>query len=290
MTEAEDPGPDVVTEERGGVLALTFNRPKQLNALNAAIFGALADAVDTMIERDDLHALLIKSTGRYFSAGLDIHGGNEQRPDGTAESPQLTPEFGGDPIKARRWYRGMRRTSVKAIAESIEVLEKPVIVAIHAPCLGGALEFALSADFRLAAASSEFGLPEVLLGVLPGSGGMSRLTRLVGPAWARWLVLANQRVSAERALTMGLVQDVYPDDEFEERVWAFATHMATMPPQLFGLGKLAIDLCADLDRYQGRNVEVIANGQLFLGAEYPEMLSQFAAAQAAKRASREGGL
>lgn len=273
---------DVLREEREGVLTITFNRPEKLNALNRTIFLALADAIDDMNARDDLQVLLIRSTGRYFSAGLDLYDDDSTR-GGTDTDAQLTPDFGNDPIKTRRWYRGTERGNVKELAEKFEILEKPVILAAHAPCLGGALEFALSVDFRLAAQSAEFGLPEVQLGVLPGSGGMSRLTRLVGPAWARWLVLANQRVNADVALSMGLVQAVYPDDTFDEDVWAFAKHMTQMPKQLFGIGKLSIELCADLDRHQSRNVEVIANGQLFLGEEYPQILKEFSERQAKKK-------
>lgn len=289
---ADDPQParsepDVLRDERDGVLAFTFNRPEKLNALNAVITDALTDVIEEMWDREDLQVLLIKANGRFFSAGLDIQGGAPDRTQGTRDKPELTPEFGGNPMKARRWYRGQRRGSVKQLAEQIEYLEKPVIVAVHAPCLGGAMEMSLSADFRLASQSASFGLPEVQLGVLPGSGGMSRLTRLVGPAWARWLVLANQRVSAERALMMGLVHDVYPDDEFEERVWAFATHMATIPRELFALGKLGIELCADLDRQQSRNVEVMVNGQLFTGDEYPKVLQQYTERQARRRASKD---
>lgn len=275
--------PDVLREEREGILTITYNRPDKLNALNSVIFDALADAVDDMNTRDDLKVMIIRANGRYFSAGLDIYGGNEDHSGGTDTEAQLTPDFSNDPIKARRWYRGAVRGGVKGLAESFEILEKPVILAVHAPCLGGALEFGLSTDFRLASESAAFGLPEVQLGVLPGSGGMSRLTRLVGPAWARWMVLANQRVDAQTALTMGLVQAVYPDDEFDEKVWAFAKHMTKMPAQLFGIGKLTIELCADLDRHQSRNVEVIANGQLFLGEEYPRILQEFSERQAKKK-------
>jgi enoyl-CoA hydratase len=277
---------DILIEERERVLTVTLNRPDKLNALNGTIFEGIAEAVDMMVERDDLQVLLIRANGRYFSAGLDISGGQGGRGTTEGGAAKITPDF-DDPISARRWYRGTGSPSPRSLADAFEILEKPVVVAAHAPCLGGALEFTLSADFRLAAESAEFGLPEVQLGVLPGSGGISRLTRLVGPAWARWLVLVNQSVTAERALTMGLVQDVYPDDEFDDKVWEFVTHLASMPPQLFGIGKLAIELCADLDRQQGRNVEVIANGQLFLGEEYERTIEAFTARQAAKKAQRE---
>lgn len=257
MSEAE-----VLREECDGIVTVTFNRPEKLNAITVAMRETLSGAVEELRDRDELRVLVIRARGRYFSAGLDTSGG-------------LTPEFEGSAISARRWYRGSQRprVSFRQIGDQIEAVEKPVILAAHAPCLGGALELALSCDFRLAAESAAFGLPELSLGVLPGSGGTSRLTRIVGPAWARWLVLAEQRVTAERALGMGLVHDVYPDAEFDERVDTFARHMAGQPPEAFAVGKLAIDLCADLGPAQARNIELLANGQLFTGAEYPEVLA-----------------
>src|SRR5207247_308535 len=96
------------------------------------------------------------------------------------------------------------------------------------------------------------------IGALPGSGGISRLTRIVGPHWARWLVMAGEQVGAEQALLMGLVHDVYADEEFETRVMAFCTKLARQPYEVLGLAKLSIELAADLDRTQGRNVERIA--------------------------------
>ncbi len=256
----------ILREDRGAVATVILNRPNKLNAATTEMIEGVCTALEDLRDDDHLRVLVVRARGRYFCAGMDIY-----------ENPQ--PDFAGSGRAARRWYRGniYPRQNFRWIAELAESIEKPTILAAHAPCLGGALEFALGCDFRLAAESASFGLPEVTsVGVLPGSGGVSRLARLVGPAWARWMVLAEQNVSAQRALTMGLVHDVYPDEEFVERVDEFAQHMAERPPEAFAMGKMAIEMCADLGLADSRNVEVLANGQLLVGSEAAEVRSAFA--------------
>jgi enoyl-CoA hydratase len=153
-------------------------------------------------------------------------------------------------------------------------VEKPVVMAIHGSCLGGALEMACSCDFRLAAQSASFGLPEIRLGVLPGSGGTSRLTRLVGPANAKWLVMAGQDINAERASQMGLVQAVWADEEFDQRSREFCVELAALPQEATAMAKIAIDTVADLDRTGARQVERIANTFLTRSDEHRSIMDE----------------
>jgi enoyl-CoA hydratase/carnithine racemase len=157
--------------------------------------------------------------------------------------------------------------------DEMEAIEKPIVVAHQGPCFGGAFEMSLSCDFRLGAASATYRMPEIDIGCLPGSGGTSRLTRIVGPHWARWFVLAGQTASAERALTMGLLHEVYPDDQFDEKVMEFCAKLASLPPEAVALSKLTIELTADLDRQQARNVERLSNSILFLGDEHKSLIA-----------------
>ena len=145
----------------------------------------------------------------------------------------------------------------------------------------------LSCDFRLAAASASYALPEIEIGALPGSGGISRLTRIAGPHWARWLVMAGEHLTAEQALNIGIVHAVYPDATFAAQVRAFCVKLATRPYELLGLAKLSIELAADLDRAQARNVERISNSILFTGDEHKLLLQQLLDRQAAKRKSKD---
>lgn len=252
--------------ERDGIFEVVLNRPEKYNAISDGMLDRLRAAVDEFAGRRSARVLLIRAVGRYFSAGMEV-------------SPDITPDVGASTLDGRAWYR----KKFHLLFDELEAVEKPVVVAHQGPCLGGGLEMSLSCDFRLAAASARYGLPELEIGALPGSGGISRLTRLVGPHWARWLAMAGEQVSAEEAVRMGFVHAVYPDGEFDARVNDFCVRLADRPYELLGLAKLAIELAADLDRGQGRNVERITNSILFTGSEHRELLGQFLARRAAKR-------
>ena len=144
---------------------------------------------------------------------------------------------------------------MQRIYDEMEHVEKPIVCAIHAPCVGGGLEMALSCDFRLAAQSAAFSFPEGLFGVLPASNGVSRLTRICGPHWARWLVMGNRKADADTALIMGLVHDVLPDEGFHDAALDFCRHLTKNDAEQMGAAKIAIDLCAELGRDAGRQVE-----------------------------------
>nr|WP_295469322.1 enoyl-CoA hydratase/isomerase family protein [Mesorhizobium sp.] len=244
-----------------GILEAVIDRPGKYNALNWEIVCALSQAVERLNADDDLRVLLIRSTGKYFSAGADVN--SELFPDPSILSM----------AKFRRWYR-RGKGSMHPLFDEFEASEKPIVVAHHGPCLGGALEMSLSCDFRLAAASATYALPETALGSLPGSGGTSRLTRIIGPHWARWFIMANLPMSADRALTAGLVHDVYPDAEFEAQVRAFCLHLAKQPPETVAAAKLTIEMVADLGRSEARNAERFAVSALVMGEESRALIAE----------------
>jgi enoyl-CoA hydratase/carnithine racemase len=260
----------VLIDERDGILEVTFNRPDKLNALNDEMIRAFGEATARFGERPDLRVMLIRAVGRYFTSGVEIN-------------PNISPDVGNSTLNGRHWYRN----TYHRLFDELESIEKPIVAAHQGPCLGGGLEFSLSCDFRFAAQSAHYALPELAIGALPGSGGISRLTRIAGPHWARWLVMAGEQVSAEQAVSMGFVHAVYPDAEFAEKVWAFCLKLTQLPYELLGLGKLSIELAADLDRAQARNVERISNSILFTGAEHKALVRQFLERQAAKRAAKQ---
>ena len=249
--------PALLQEANDGILSVTFNRPDKYNALTFAMLTELAEAVDRFREDDGLRVLLLRANGRYYSAGLDVSEG-------------LAPETDSG-VEFRNWYR----RDIHRLFDELEAIEKPIVAAIQGPCLGGALEMALSCDFRLAAASATFGLPETNLGALPGSGGMSRLTRLVGSAEAKWLVMAAQTTGAERALRVGLIHELYHDEEFEDHYWEFARHLAKLPGEAVGAGKVAIDAIEDVDRSTARNIERLVNTSLSQSKEHRELIQAF---------------
>lgn len=259
----------LLIETLGPVLQLTLNRPEKYNAITLAMADGMFEALRSFAANPALRVLLIRANGKYFSAGSDFT-------DITMPDPK------GSSSAARIWYRN-GRGSFHTLFDEFEALEKPVVVAHHAPCLGGALEMSLSCDFRLAARSARYALPEIeTIAALPGSGGVSRLTRIVGPHWARWLAMAAQSIDADRALAIGLVHEVFTDDAFDAGVIGFCNKLAALPPEALALTKLAIELATDLDRQQARNVERIANSMLFVGSEHQDKI-------AAMRARLSGG-
>jgi enoyl-CoA hydratase len=260
----------LLARERDGILEVCFNRPDKLNALSGAMIDGLRDATDRFARRPDLRVMLIRATGKYFTAGVEV-------------SPDISPSQGSSSLDGRAWYRN----TYHRLFDELESIEKPIVAAHQGPCLGGGLEMSLSCDFRLAARSARYGLPEIDIGALPGSGGVSRLTRIAGPHWARWLVMAGEQVSADDAVHMGFVHRVYDDADFEAGVDAFCAKLARQPYEVMGLAKLTIELAADLGRAQGRNVERISNSLLFTGAEHKHLVQAFMDRQAAKRAARQ---
>src|ERR1700749_4558384 len=132
------------------------------------------------------------------------------------------------------------------IYDEMEAMEKPLVVAHHAPCVGGGLELSMSCDFRLAAKSASYAFPEGKFGVLPASNGVSRLTRVVGTHWARYLVMANMIADAQKALYMGLVHEVFPAESFDEDVLNFCRHIAKQHGEQMGAAKIAIEMSRDM--------------------------------------------
>jgi enoyl-CoA hydratase len=255
-----------------GILEVVLNRPQKYNAISNAMLEQLRDAVDRFGSQRSLRVMLIRAEGKYFSAGMEV-------------TPEISPDVGDSTLDGRHWYR----TKFHKLFDELESIEKPIVAAHQGACLGGGLEMSLSCDFRLAAMSARYGLPEIDIGALPGSGGVSRLTRIAGPHWARWLVMAGEQVSAEQALNMGIVHAVYADAEFDNRVRAFCLKLAQQPYEVLGLAKLSIELATDLDRTQARNVERISNSILFTGSEHKTLVRAFMDRQAAKRKARESG-
>lgn len=257
MSEAEDTGWISVTEE-DWLLRVSLHRPEKLNAMTLAMVERMVDAALQFQAENHLRVMLFTAEGRYFSSGMDV---GHHRPD-----------FAGSTAEARRYYRSI---PVQRLAEILETVEKPVVAAHQGICLGGALEFSLSCDFRLASHAAAYGLPEIRLGVLPGSGGTSRLTRIAGPHWARWLAMAGENVDAHQALAIGLVHNVFPDSDFEREVRAFCERLNALPPEAMAMAKLAIELTADLERQQARSIERLANSILMVGPERAERLATF---------------
>jgi enoyl-CoA hydratase/carnithine racemase len=246
---------EVLIEADGAMLALIINRPEKRNAINDAVLDALVAGATRYAEDDDLGLLVIRAKGDYFSAGGDFNSG-------------LFPDIDTlGPRGMRDWLQHSDK-SLTPLTAILEKVGKPVLVAHQGPCFGGALEISLACDFRVAAESARYALPEGRIGAVPSAGGTARLTRLVGPHWARWLLLAGQTVSAQKAEAIGLVHAVFPDDQFDAEVGKLCRDILSMPREAAAAAKLTIELAADLGPEAGRNLERLVASGLVFGSEY----------------------
>lgn len=266
MSEA----PHLLVEAEEQILVCTLNRPDKLNALTGQTMALFEEALHRFRDTPELKVMLIRATGRYFCSGADLR-------DGSAGS--MEPDRTGVAVreKHRLGLNGMHR-----IYDEMEHIEKPIVVAHQGTCVGGGLEMSLSCDFRLAAKSASYSFPEGKFGVLPASNGVSRLTRYVGPHWARYLIMANKPADAERALIMGLVHEVFPDESFEEDVMEFCRHLTKNNGEQMGMAKLAIEMSWELGRDQARHVERMANSTLMLNPDYLAGIEKYIAAIGSK--------
>lgn len=208
-----------VERAASGVATLTLDRPK-VNAMSPELITALQDAVDRLAVDPEVRALLIKGANGRFCAGADI----EVMSDHTRET-----------------YRAMRREV--DVEDALERCGKPVVVAIERWALGGGAELALACDVRVMGRSAQFGFPEVDLGLFPGAGGTQRLTRLVGPSRAFWLLATGHRLSSDEALADGIATEVVDDDRVVARATEIAEQLAAGPTVAIGLVKELVYDC-----------------------------------------------
>lgn len=254
--------PHLLTEEQGAILIATLNRPEKLNALSGELMGLFEKALHHFRDTPELKVMLIRANGRFFCTGADLRGGDSR--------PNTTPTASSIRENHRLRLHGMHR-----IYDEMESIEKPIVVAHHATCMGGGLELSLSCDFRLAAKSARYAFPEGKFGVIPASNGVSRLSRMIGTHWTRYLIMANLPVDADRALIMGLVHEVYPDETFEQDAMKFCEHLAQQNGEQMGAAKLAIELAHDVGLAQARNVERLTNSALMLNPAYQEGIRKY---------------
>jgi len=218
------------------VAVLRLNRPDSFNAWNQQMRSELRDAVGALVADDSLRVAIITGTGRAFSAGEDVRGMK-----GLAD------------IGSRGFRRVVR--DIHNVFDEIEAMEVPVIAAINGVAAGGGLELALSCDFRFAASTAKLGLPENNVGLIPGSGGCSRLVRTVGLSTAKRLVMTGEMIPADRALGYHLIDEIHPPEALADAAMTFAKQLAARAPQALGIAKVVLNNCAKVDPDTARNFE-----------------------------------
>ena len=236
--------PLVTAARHGNVCVVRLQREHKLNALSEELAGQFVELMGSD-EVTGSRALVIAGSQRAFSAGADLT-------EFTDPSPEETV----------RYYRGPGR-----IWGALPRLPQPSVAAIAGWAVGGGLELALSADLRVADTTARFQLTEVSLGILPSAGGMTRLTRLLGTARAKELILLGERFDAARALELGVVNRVVGEGEAEAAALEWAARLAEQPRLSLQLTRELIDRSAEMSLEASLAAEKLAQGMLTHSAD-----------------------
>jgi enoyl-CoA hydratase len=240
-------------ERRGAVALLTLARPDVLNALDAQLLGALLAQAGALGADEGVRAVVITGEGRAFCAGADI-----------AAMRRMSP------LEAEAFSR-LGHGALGAL----ESLPVPTLAAVNGFALGGGCELALACDFVYASAKARFGQPEVKLGLIPGFGGTTRLTRRVGAAWAKELVLSGEPIPAELAREIGLANRVFEPDALLPAALEIAEAIAARGPVAVRQAKRVIQEGADADVRVAHALEQQAFALTFASADRAEGIDAF---------------
>jgi len=253
---------NVLWEVSEGVATLTLNRPKQLNALDAATLAEIGQALDlARAQPEDVRALIVTGAGeKAFVAGADI-----------AAMSRLGPG------EAREFASLGHRTMA-----ALEALPIVTIAAVNGFALGGGCELAMACDLVYASEKARFGQPEVNLGLVPGWGGTQRLTRRVGPMRAKEMACSGELYDAAQARAMGLVLEVLAPEALLEHARAKARVIASRGPRAVALVKRLVQQGADLPLPAALDLERTSFAGLFGSPEATEGMAAFLEKRPAK--------
>ncbi|OGO04083.1 MAG: hypothetical protein A2Y91_06875 [Chloroflexi bacterium RBG_13_54_8] len=235
-------------EKRGKVAYITLNRPRAFNSLDPQTLEELSQAlVDFRDDNDRWVAIVTGSGSRAFCIGADIK--------------EMLPVLGN--IR-NEWWR-----MPPTILRGLEIW-KPIIAAINGHALGGGLELALACDLRIATENATFGLPEVTLGIIPGWGGTQRLIRAIPSSKAAEMLFLGQRIDAQEAYRIGLVNRVVPHDQLMPTAEEWAARLCEIPPLAIRAAKEAMLKGAEMNLQDGLRLEAELMDFLFATEDHKE--------------------
>ena len=222
---------NIRVQKRGKVGLITLDRPKALNALNAALIAELGTALDSFDADEKIGCVVITGSEKAFAAGADI---KEMQPHSFASA-----------------YVDDLITPFDRVARN----RKPIIAAVAGYALGGGCELAMMCDFILAADTAKFGQPEITLGVIPGAGGSQRLTRFVGKSKAMDMILTGRMMDAKEAERCGLVSRIIAADDLLEETLKAAEKIAEFSLPVVMMAKEAVDRAYETTLSEGVRFE-----------------------------------
>jgi enoyl-CoA hydratase len=198
------------------IALIQLNRPKELNALNLQLMLELKKALQQLDDNDDVRCIIITGNEQAFAAGADIK--------------QMESKNAIDLLKIDQFETW----------DQIRKTKKPIIAAVSGFALGGGCELVMTCDMVIASETAKFGQPEIKLGIIPGAGGTQRLTKAVGKALAMEMVLTGKFISAEEALSAGLINRVVPTELYLEEAVKLAKEITVQSPIAIRLAKESV--------------------------------------------------
>jgi 2-oxoglutaroyl-CoA hydrolase len=238
-----------VDRDERGVATVTLDDPAKMNRVPLTARGQLAHLFAETAEDDAVRFVVLTGAGENFTAGGDI-----------AAFMTATPEH----LSRLAWN-----------VAAPERFPKPVIARMRGYCLGVGLELALACDFRVAAEDVQLGLPEVGLGMIPGSGGTQRLARLVGLGRAKDVVMRRRRITAKEALAWGLVSEIVPTEELDAAVDRVIADLEQLSPLALRTAKRVLNHVYDAPLSIGLELEGLAYGLLRSTHDFREGVEAF---------------
>lgn len=241
----------LLLEKSDGVALMTFNRPKARNAISPEVACRLADAFADVAGDDSVRVVILTGTGdRAFCSGGDLALTLPLMTGARQPETQWDYRLLDDPgIMDRSALRGFE-------------LNKPIIAAINGPCMAGGMETMLATDIRIAADHATFALPEVRRGLIPFAGSLVRLPRQIPQCLAMEMLLTGDPISAEQALSAGMINRVVPQAELMASVWAMARKIAANGPLAVQEVKRTVLQASGVTLEQGYRMEDAAKARV----------------------------
>lgn len=241
----------ITTQVRGAAFEIVLQRADKRNAIHWPMLQELGAAIDCAAQTPSVRAVLVRGDGAGFSSGIDLQA-----------FTQLAQTFG------ENWASNMLNVTgaFQAVLNKFERCSLPTIALLHGYALGLGLELALACDLRIAAEGTKLSLPETRLGLIPDVGGTTRLTRLIGPARAKEMILTGKPIDLDRAERWGLVNAIVPADRLISHGEEMVKEIAQAAPLAVSAAKRVIDGVADLDR--GLQLEAWAQQHLIQSEDF----------------------
>jgi len=257
-------------ERDGGVATLWLDRPEKLNALNRALWSAIPAAVEELDNDPEVRVIVLAGRGKAFCAGIDL----------VDHAPAMA---GGGSLSGRGDSAvGRRRALLDDVGRyqhtcsSFANAAKPVVAAVHGPCIGAGMDLITACDIRLASADATFSVRETRIAMVADVGSLQRLPRVVGDGHARELIFTGRDIDAARALAIGLVNEVLPDAAaVQARATALAQEIAANSPLAVQGSKQVLNQAVRRDVQAGLDYVALWNAAFLHSDDLTEAMTAF---------------